>query len=351
VEAAIAHWAPRYVEDGIPVGDFQEVSRAVDDWDDWCRAWTERGALHEAEGDAALAAGHLKSAGTHFLTASACYHFGKFLFVHDVDQMRATHERAVAAHRKAHPLVSPPIERVEIPYGSHLLAANLRKPTGVERPPVVVMMPGLDSAKEELTHYARWFVERGMATIAFDGPGQGESEYDLPIEPHYEKPVAAVVDYLESRDDIDSDRVGGWGVSLGGYYVVRAAAFEPRIKAVVSLSGPFRWIDTWDALPSLTRLAFTVRSHSDNEDEAKAVAALFDLTDVASRVACPAYVVGGELDRLIPPAEAARIVQAMAGPAVLRMVSGGNHVVNNKAYMYRPQSADWMAEQLGAQGG
>lgn len=351
VEAAIAHWAPRYVEDGIPVGDFQEVSRSVDTWDEWCPAWTERGALHEAEGDAALAAGHGRSAGFHYLTASACYHFGKFLFVHDMEQMRATHQRAVAAHLKAHPLLDPPIERVEIPYGEHQLIGNLRKPAGIERPPVVVMMPGLDSAKEETTHYARWFVERGMATFAIDGPGQGEAEYDLPIEPHYEKPVTAAIDALQQRDDLDTDRIGAWGVSLGGYYVVRAAAFEPRIRAIVSLSGPFRWVDIWDDLPPISRLAFTMRCHVADEAAAKDIAALFDLTDVVSRVACPTYVVGGELDRLIPPAEAGRIADGVSGPSVLRMVRGGNHVVNNKAYMYRPQTADWMAEQLGAIGG
>jgi 2,6-dihydroxypseudooxynicotine hydrolase len=243
------------------------------------------------------------------------------------------------------------MERVEFPYGEHHLVGNLQKPAGVARPPVVLLLPGLDSAKEELDHYGKWFVERGMATFAIDGPGQGEAEYDLPIEPHYEKPVAAAIDALERRDDVDTTRLGAWGVSLGGYYVVRAAAFEPRIKAMVSLSGPFRWIEQWDQLPEISRLAFVVRSHSADAEAARAVAAQFDLTDVVGRITCPAYVVGGELDRLIPAADSARIADGVAGPSVLRLVQGGNHVVNNKAYLYRPQTADWMAEQLGAAGG
>lgn len=351
VEAAIAHWAPRYVEDGVPVGDFQEVSRSVDRWEDWCSAWTARGAVHESVGDDALAAGKRKSAAFHFTTAAACYHFAKFLNVHDMAELRATHDLVLRAHRKAHSLLDPPIERCDFAYGEHTLHGNLRKPAGDDRPPVVVMFPGLDSTKEELEYYGQWFLDRGMATFAIDGPGQGEAEYDLPMEPHYEKPAAAAIDYLETRSDVDTDRLGAWGVSMGGYYVVRAAAFEPRIKAVVSLSGPFNVTPQWDMFPAISKLAWQVRSHVSNEEEAFAAASKFDLTDVIGNVTAPIYVVGGELDRIISPQAARQIASGVSGPAVLNMVAGGNHVVNNKAYMYRPQSADWMADQLGARGG
>jgi 2,6-dihydroxypseudooxynicotine hydrolase len=351
VEAAIAHWAPRYVEDGIPVGDFQEVSRSVERWEDWCPAWTAQGALHETEGDAALAAGHHKSAAFHFTTAVACYHFGKFLNVHDMAELRATHDLVLRAHGKAHALLEPPIERCEFPYGDHTLVGNLRKPGGVERPPVVLMIPGLDSAKEELDHYGTWFLDRGMATFAFDGPGQGEAEYELAIEPHYEKPAAAAIDYLESRADVDSERLGAWGVSLGGYYVVRAAAFDTRIKALVSLSGPYDAAGQWDMVPAISRMAWQVRSHAASEEETVEVARLFDLSGVVGNVKCPAYIVGGELDRIVSPAATRQIADGVGGPVVVNLVKGGNHVVNNKAYMYRPQTADWMADQLGAAGG
>ena len=59
-----------------------------------------------------------------------------------------------------------------------------------------------------------------------------------------------------------------WGVSLGGYYAPRAAAFDKRIKACIALGGPFDWGATWDALPDLTRDAFRVRSHCKTNDEA-----------------------------------------------------------------------------------
>ena len=84
------------------------------------------------------------------------------------------------------------------------------------------MVPGLDSTKEELQATAEYYLARGLATIAIDGPGQGESEYELPIEPAYEKVATAAVDFLKARSDIDSDRIGLFGVSLGGYYAASA---------------------------------------------------------------------------------------------------------------------------------
>ena len=85
------------------------------------------------------------------------------------------------------------------------------------------------------------FSARGIATLVFDGPGQGEGEYDFAIRGDYEVAVKAVVDFVETRGDLDTARIGLWGVSLGGYYAPRAAAFEKRIKACIALGGPFDW--------------------------------------------------------------------------------------------------------------
>jgi 2,6-dihydroxypseudooxynicotine hydrolase len=304
--------------------------------------------VHEALGREALAKGMTLSAGEHYTRAAVCYHFGKFLFVHRPDEMRTAHERAVACRNAALPHLRPPGERVAIPFEGATLYGNLRRPAGVARPPVVVMCMGLDSAKEEMNAYENDFLARGMATLAFDGPGQGEAELTLAIRGDYEAPVKAVFDWLESREDIDVGRIGLWGVSLGGYYAPRAAAVERRARACVSLSGPYRWVDVFDAANPLTREAFRVRSRSRSDDEARAKAATLTLEGLASGIECPLLVVAGENDNLIPSSHAERMA-AEAGPrAKLLIVAGGNHVANNVWYRYRPQSADWLANQLGA---
>lgn len=346
VASAAAHWSHRFVANGVPLADFQDVTNGITAWEDWCAAWVARGDVHLALGEASLAEGHRLSAGEHFTTAGACYHFGKFLFVHDIPQMRAAHEKAVAARMRALPLIDPPGERVAIPWERSDLFGILRKPRGVARPPLVVMVMGLDSTKEEMHTNEQVFLDRGMATLAFDGPGQGEAEYDHGILPEYERPVSAVMDWIGTRDDLDSARVGLWGVSLGGYYAPRAAAFEPRVKACVSLTGPFDFAEAFDRAPGLTQAAVIARTRAGDETGARAVVRRMSLADVAHRITCPIYIVAGALDRVIPPDHPERLAAAVSGPVTLNIVADGGHVANNRPYKYRTQVGDWMASCL-----
>ena len=347
VAAAIAHWAPRFVANGITLTDFQEVTGAIHAWDEWCAKWSERADIHAALGREALAKRHFVSAAEHLSRAAVTYHYAKFLFVDDVPQMKAAHMKAVECHKLALPHLDPPGEYLRIPYQGKSLAAVLRKP-GVVRPPIVVMVMGLDSAKEEMIAYQDTFLARGMATLTFDGPGQGEAEYDFPIRGDYEVVVAAVIDWLQARLDGDAGRIGLWGVSLGGYYAPRACAVEKRISACIALAGPYDWLGIWDRLPELTRAAFRVRSHAHDEIAAKQNAATLSLAGVASRIECPIFIVSGRLDRIVPPEEAERLAAEVKGPCELLIIPDGNHVANNRPYRYRPQTADWMAERLGA---
>ncbi|MGB0572744.1 MAG: alpha/beta hydrolase family protein [Alphaproteobacteria bacterium] len=344
---ALSHWAPRLVANGVPLTDFQEVTASIETWDDWCSAWSGRAAIHEAMGRQALDDGYELSAGEHLTTAGVCYHFAKFLFVNDPDQMQAAHLKAVECRRLALPFLRPAGDRVMIPYEGAMLAGILRRPENAERPPVVVMAMGLDSSKEEMDSYENLFLARGLATLTFDGPGQGEGEYEFAIRHDYEVPVCAVLDWLELRDDVDANRAGLWGVSLGGYYAARAAAFEHRLKACIDLSGPYNWGAVWENLPDLTRAAFRARTKSASDQEARDMAHKLSLEGVADKIACPLFVLAGKLDRLVPYTDAERLASEASGPVELLVVEDGNHIANNRPYRYRLQSADWMATQLG----
>ncbi len=348
VKSAIQHWAPRLVANGVVLTDFEEVTTSLASWNDWCRAWSERAAIHEQMGRDALARGKQLSAGEHLQRAGVYYHFAKFLFVHDVAQMTAAHRKAVECRKAALPHIDPPGERVAIPFEGKTIYGILRKPAGVAKPPVMAMACGLDSCKEETAAYEAPFLARGVATLVFDGPGQGEAEVDFPIRGNYESAVKAVFDFIETRRDIDLLRIGLWGVSLGGYYAPRAAAFEPRVKACIALSGPYDFGAAWDGLPELTREAFRVRSHCATQAEARRNAETLTLEGVASRIACPMFIVTGKLDRVVPWRDAERLAREVKGPCDLLVIEDGGHVANNRGYRWRLQSADWMAEQLGA---
>ncbi|HXX25484.1 MAG TPA: prolyl oligopeptidase family serine peptidase [Pseudolabrys sp.] len=343
---AIAHWGPRFVANGVVLTDFEEVTRSIGSYDEWCAAWSARAAHHEQLGREALAGGHQLTAGECLQRAGVYYHFAAFLFVHDVAQMKTAHMKAVECRQAALPFLRPPGERVRIPYENGTLAGILRKPAGYDKPPVVVMAVGLDSTKEEGEAYEAPFLARGVATLIFEGPGQGEAQYDFAIRGDYEVPVKAVIDYVATRRDLDSSRIGIWGVSLGGYYAPRAAAHDKRIKACIALGGPFDWGAAWDNLPDLTREAFRVRSHCATQAEAKKNAATLSLVGVAQDITCPIFIVNGRLDRIVPAADAERLAREVKGPATLMMIEDGNHIATNRAYRWRSQSADWMAEQL-----
>ena len=347
VATAIAHWAPRFVSNGVLLADFEEVTAGIERWEDWCRAWCERGAVHEALGREALAQGYGLTAGEHLVRAAMYYHFAKFVFVHDQKQMRNAHLRSVECYKAALPLMRPTGERVSIPFEGKTLYGILRRPGGARRrSPVLIMAPGLDSTKEELHAYAEPFLARGVAILAIDGPGQGEAEYEIPICGDYERAARAVCDWIEKRSDLDAAKIAMWGVSLGGYYAPRATAYEGRIRACIALSGPFEWKEIWSALPALTREAFRARSHCASEADALKNAATLSMKEAAAKIACPIFIVTGREDRLVPASHAERLAESVSGPVELLIVEDGGHNANNRPYRYRSRTADWLAGQL-----
>jgi dipeptidyl aminopeptidase/acylaminoacyl peptidase len=347
VASAISHWAPRFVSNGVLLADFEDVTKSLERWEDWCAAWSKRAKVHEDLGREELATGHRLTAGEHLIRAAMYYHFAKFVFVQDAKQMRAAHLKAVACYQDGVAHARPPGERVEIPFEGKKMYAVLRKPAGVAKPPVLIMAPGLDSTKEEIHAYEEPFLARGIAVLAFDGPGQGEAEYEMPICGDYERAAKAVCDWIGSRKDLSSDQIGIWGVSLGGYYAPRAAAYEKRIRACIALSGPFEWEKIWDGLPELTRETFRVRSHSQDQAQAREVARSLTMKEAAARITCPIFIVTGRQDRLVPASHAEQLAKSVSGPAKLLIVEDGGHNANNRPYRYRSQSADWLAEQFG----
>lgn len=348
ITAARANWIHRFTSAGVPVSDFLEVTGAIERWDEWCAAWSARAAIYEDVGRAALAAGHRLSAAQHLTTAAVCYHFAKFMFVDDLAQMRVAHAKAVECRTLALPDLEPPGERVEIRYEDGPLAGNLRKPPGIDRPPVVVMIMGMDSCKEEVHNAERTFLERGMATLAFDGPGQGEGEYDYPIRHDYEVPCGAVFDLIERRADLDRERIGIIGTSMGGYYAPRVAARDERVKACICNGGAFSVIDNFDRRPQALKEVYRVRTHSGSVADAREKTRAFDLTGVARDITCPMFIIAGKDDAITSYHDAERLASEVSGPVELLAIEGANHVAHNRLYRHRTQSADWMAEQLGA---
>jgi dipeptidyl aminopeptidase/acylaminoacyl peptidase len=346
VQIAASHWKPRFTANGIDVNDFEKVVASITEWKDWGPGWLAMGDMHRSLADEAEGKGRTVTATEAYQRAAWCYHLGKFLWFED----RATHDKlrdqSIAIYKKAIPHLDPPGERIEVPFEGAVIPGILRRPRDGGRRPLVLLVPGLDSSKEELFAMENDFLRRGMATLSIDGPGQSENAPRFPIRPEWAPVVGAVLDGLRGRSDVDRDRAGLMGISMGGIYGPRAAVHEKRLRAVIALAGPYDLSECWGALNPLTRGGYIFYTKSRDEADAFEKAKTLTLRGVLDKVTCPLLVVHGAKDRLFPPEQAERIARE-APKGTLLMYPDGNHVCNNIPYKYRPAMADWMREQLG----
>jgi dipeptidyl aminopeptidase/acylaminoacyl peptidase len=359
VRAATRHWAGRFIANGIDYNDFVRTTATISRWEDWLPAWTATAESHAALAERRLADGHRRSGGEAYLSAAVAYHFSKFVWVLDPARNRRNTEAAIRCLYAALEILDPTAERIEAPLDADTVVANLRRPHGGEldpragraqraRPaPLVVLIPGLDSTKEEFFAWESVFLARGMATLSLDGPGQGETGFRLPIRPDYEVAVTAILDAVSGRGDLDRNRIAAVGVSLGGHYVVRAAAFEPRIRALAGVSGPYDFGAGWESMPSLTRETVAHHTGAGSDAQARSRAHELNLAGIAERVTQPCLVVTGMLDRVIGWEQTKRIADDVPG-AEWVLYEDGSHVCNNIPFRYRPLVADWIADRLRA---
>jgi dienelactone hydrolase len=346
VDLIFSHFIPRYEATGVDPNDLRALMPRIAQWSEWCALWSAEAARHERLAAEALAAGFRLTAAEAYVRAAIYYHYGKHLFADRPDEFRRAHDAMLRCYSAAAPMFDPPIERVEFPYQGTFMAGWLRKPRGSKRPPVAIVLPGLDACKEELHAWAEAFVARGLAALTLDGPGQGETSFRLPVTHEWGHVIGAVIDGLQARNDVDGDRVGVVGQSLGALYAPLAAAGEPRLKACIANCGPFDWGTVLPKMPKVSQEVFRVRSHSKTIEEAHERGRLLTLEGRSQNIRCPLLVVFGAGDRLISPAEGERLAKSASGPAELVVYPEGNHVCFNISYKFRPLTADWMAKTL-----
>ena len=343
------YWIPRLAADGVDVNDVLTVRARVTGWTDWPAAWADIGNDYRALGAARLSDGHGASAGEALVRASLAYHCGQVVAFHAPEEKADLQARKVAAFRDAAPLLTPPAERIEVAYEGLTLPGYLRLPAGVSRPVAcALLVPGLDSTKEDFTTIADMCARRGLASFAFDGPGQGEVRAAAPLAEGYEGCIAAVFEAIAQRPEIDETRLGTLGRSLGGYSVVRAAAADPRIAATVVFGGCYDLGD-WPNMPPLIRDGFRHATGAADEDEARQLMGPASLDDCIGQVQTPVLIVHGKRDGIFHWSQATRIAEALPARATLMMDEDGVHCCHNPAFEYRTAMADWLAATLGSE--
>jgi dienelactone hydrolase len=277
-------------------------------------------------------------------------------------------------------------ERVEIQAdGFTVPAIHYRAADDVEVRPAILMFNGFDGSQEEMLHISGFAaLERGFDVVTFEGPGQPTvvREQELGFRHDWEQVVSPVVDHCESAPDIDASRLGLIGVSFGGYLAPRAAAFEPRIGAVVTIDGLFNGYAAVTALltPELKALLDAGDSSAFNSAMAEAMEAEpglrwymehglwcfrvadpyeffvsarpYTLEGVVDRIACPVLVCDAAEDHL-NPGQAKKLADALGDRAVLRSFtadeSAGSHSHPGASVLMNGVVLDWLAETLDAE--
>jgi alpha-beta hydrolase superfamily lysophospholipase len=208
------------------------------DYNSWHDEWLATADRVAAEAERSLAAGHEVSARDGLLRASNYYRSAEFFLHGDPSDPRvdSAYDRQVACFRTFAGMSG--IEPVEIPYEGTTLPGYLYRGTGGA---TVIMHNGFDGSAEEMHFYAAAaLVERGYNVLTFDGPGQpGVIRKGLPFRPDWEHVVGPVLDFALALPFVDPSRVALLGASMGGLLAPRAAAFDPRIKAVIALDGVY----------------------------------------------------------------------------------------------------------------
>lgn len=331
-------------------------------------AWKGGGDRLLALAEADLARGRLLSAGSKLGRAALYYGIAERMQAHGFEHRLAMYRRSLELFAQSRALTGENCERVEIPYRDGHLSGLYVRAQGLapgQRAPLVLVMNGLDSTKEMLQKsvMGTQFAQRGLSALFLDQPGTGEALrlQGLPAVHDTEQWASPVVDWLQRHPEVDPQRIGALGVSLGGYYCPRAVAFEPRFACGAVWGANHDWREVQQArlkregenpVPHYWKHVQWVFGARDMDDFL-AKAAHMHLDGVLDRIRVPFLVTHGENDRQIPLRYAHRTFEQLVNSPRKALIvfdqrtGGVEHSSLDNPANSGELIADWLAETLG----
>jgi dienelactone hydrolase len=213
----------------------------------WVPAWSSVAKKFEQAAEEAAARGDRAAARRAFLEAKTYYSLARFpapyrsgspICPAEMGSLKAeAYERYLRCFKRAAEFLDAALETVRIARGEHEATGYLRLPEGAsssKRAPAVLVMCGGDMYKEDREKYAEGALQEGVAALVVDAPGTGQTTF-----PHAPESIVAwqaALDELSKRPEIDGARLGAFGVSRGGLWVMRLAALDHRVKALISVA-------------------------------------------------------------------------------------------------------------------
>lgn len=338
----------RLLGNGMDHADVVELYRRVDEGERWQHAAAELGDRDVERARRAERRGHLVSARSWYLAGSACYRFGQVPLL-DSDPLKTTMYRSlVDAYAHAGRLTDPAVEHVDIPWGGGHLMGWLLRPRAAVPPPTVIVVGGFDGWREEYHTGATYLVERGIAVLLVDGPGQGETRLfgGLTMGLDVTDAFSAMVDHVQ-RDTRLADRVGIWGNSMGGFLAAAAAAADSRIDACCVNGGTVSPVEFPRRFPRVVDKIALLLGADDPDRAMQTLARLTLSYEDLSRLRCPLLVLHGTPDQVFLVENARRLHDgAAAADKTWLEWPDGDHCLYNHSLQKHTAIADWFSDRL-----
>lgn len=346
--------------------------------EDWVPVWSAVGIEYEKKGDALLQAGNRAGARNAYVQAKTYFSLARFpapywsgssICPPTMSPLKSQSYRDyLRCFEKSAALLPDPPQTVVINKGGMTATGYLRLPKGASaanRVPAVLVMCGADMYKEDREKYAESALTQGMAALVVDAPGTGQTSF-----PHAPESIVAwqaAIDELQKRPEIDGNRIGAFGVSRGGLWVIRLAAHDPRIKGVIACApggvgywgtaeeraewraaaydrAKTNWFGPRGTRPPLRQIT---------EEEQRAEFLRWSLKDqgLLDKLTMPMYLVNGKIDHLTPIGNLYMLLEC--GPAdgrVARVYPDDGHIAARSEREWGPAAWAWLRGVL-TQGG
>ncbi|MDQ2785252.1 MAG: alpha/beta fold hydrolase [Chloroflexota bacterium] len=325
---------------GLPRADGAATLARIRSWAAWPEAWSDLADAYLHAADSASDAIAHRDA---LHAAALAVHAAQLLVYEPVERKRALAHRAAALYRLVAPLRDPPSERIELTFRGARIPGYLALPP-VASPshpaPLVLFFNGGSTVKEELDGWREPFLAAGMATLALDNPGTGETWEATRFTPNQGALLDDVRRLVATRPALDG-RIALVGVSLGGMLAVHLGAETPDLAAVVTITTPFEPAEYITRMPVLTQWE-VVHVTGFPMDCQPYICAAMGLARCAPRLRMPLLVVGAGKDRVVPPDESRRLYDATTPPRALHWYPRASHCCFSHLEMMLANTARWL---------
>ncbi|MCL4508351.1 MAG: alpha/beta fold hydrolase [Chloroflexi bacterium] len=312
--------------------------------DAWAHAWAETARSYVTLAQQHQSEGHIASTAECYWRAALSFRAAD-IALGDSLLKRELYAGCAESYRRFAELHSPYVERHTFSDASTTHAGYLHLPPGDGPFPCVIVVHGLGSSKEQPDFRPEALTQRGFAAFVADVAGHGEAFDSSRLTTSSFKIVSVSVDLLQQHPAILPDRIAVLGTSLGGTMALRAASEDPRLRAVVNISGFYEPRHWFEKSARLTEGALRLVTGITDGQALRDLIAQFTLRGSIARITCPILNVHGDADIIIPVDEARLIHAEAAERSTLRIYHGGDHAVLNFPAA-RFEILDWLTHRL-----